>query len=337
MSLMRAGSVGWRLYRQYVCVRASRCLHGAVASLAVRKPLHAPPVPRDLLQGCPVLQAASTRWYSVELDDVRFTWRVASGCEVYMLGGFRLDGVRFTWRVASGCEVYMLGGFRLDGVRFTWRVASGCEVYMLGGFRLDGVRFTWRVASGCEVYMLGGFRLDGVRFTWRVASGCEVYMLGGFRLDGVRFTWRVASGCEVYMLGGFRLDGVRFTWRVVWLDEVRFEQVSDETLESLTESLEEAVARDAAPQDCDVLYSTGVLTLQLGTFGTYVINKQTPNKQIWLSSPVSGPKRFDFVGGAWVYRRTGDTLHGLLGAELSKVFSSPVDLLGCAFGRSEAA
>lgn len=31
----------------------------------------------------------------------------------------------------------------------------------------------------------------------------------------------------------------------------------------------------------------GVLTLSLGgSLGTYVINKQTPNKQIWLSSPV---------------------------------------------------
>jgi frataxin len=30
---------------------------------------------------------------------------------------------------------------------------------------------------------------------------------------------------------------------------------------------------------------SGVLTLQLGDKGTYVINKQPPNKQIWLSSP----------------------------------------------------
>lgn len=29
-----------------------------------------------------------------------------------------------------------------------------------------------------------------------------------------------------------------------------------------------------------------VLTLKLGSLGTYVINKQTPNRQIWLSSPV---------------------------------------------------
>lgn len=31
---------------------------------------------------------------------------------------------------------------------------------------------------------------------------------------------------------------------------------------------------------------SGVLTLKLGDKGTYVINKQPPNKQIWLSSPI---------------------------------------------------
>ena len=30
----------------------------------------------------------------------------------------------------------------------------------------------------------------------------------------------------------------------------------------------------------------GVLTLKLGKLGTYVINKQAPNHQIWMSSPV---------------------------------------------------
>lgn len=30
----------------------------------------------------------------------------------------------------------------------------------------------------------------------------------------------------------------------------------------------------------------GVMTIKLGSLGTYVINKQTPNRQIWMSSPV---------------------------------------------------
>lgn len=64
--------------------------------------------------------------------------------------------------------------------------------------------------------------------------------------------------------------------------------------------------------------------------GTYVINKQPPNKQIWLSSPLSGPKRYDWlvaghtmhqkedggVAGEWVYLRDGTTMSGLLKREL---------------------
>ena len=50
--------------------------------------------------------------------------------------------------------------------------------------------------------------------------------------------------------------------------------------------------------EADPTLADGVLTVKLGgKFGTYVINKQTPNKQLWLSSPVSGPARFDLVGG----------------------------------------
>jgi len=30
----------------------------------------------------------------------------------------------------------------------------------------------------------------------------------------------------------------------------------------------------------------GVLTVKLGEHGTYVINKQAPNRQMWLSSPI---------------------------------------------------
>ena len=42
------------------------------------------------------------------------------------------------------------------------------------------------------------------------------------------------------------------------LDDVRYEQISDETLESVSEYLEELVALDTAPQDCDVLYSVSI-------------------------------------------------------------------------------
>jgi len=33
-------------------------------------------------------------------------------------------------------------------------------------------------------------------------------------------------------------------------------------------------------------FQNDVLTVKLGELGTYVLNKQTPNRQLWLSSPV---------------------------------------------------
>ena len=45
--------------------------------------------------------------------------------------------------------------------------------------------------------------------------------------------------------------------------------------------------------------------------GTYVINKQPPNQQIWLSSPLSGPMRFGYSpDGKWVHHRKSDVTLG---------------------------
>ncbi|KAK4325018.1 hypothetical protein Pmani_004375 [Petrolisthes manimaculis] len=118
------------------------------------------------------------------------------------------------------------------------------------------------------------------------------------------------------------------------MDSARYEQVSDETLDSLSEMLEELIESDASLSDSDVLFSSGVLTLQLGASGTYVINKQVPNKQIWFSSPHSGPKRFDFQDQTWIYKHTGETLHGVLEEELSQIFHTQIDLSACLYART---
>lgn len=75
-------------------------------------------------------------------------------------------------------------------------------------------------------------------------------------------------------------------------------------------------------------FQDGVLTVRLGgQFGTYVINRQTPNRQIWLSSPTSGPKRYDFIDQKWIYKHDGVSLHQLLQDELEKVVAAKVDFL----------
>lgn len=66
-------------------------------------------------------------------------------------------------------------------------------------------------------------------------------------------------------------------------------------------------------------------------YGTYVINRQSPNKQIWLSSPTSGPKRYDFVKGNsetegyWVYKHDGIILHELLQTEIHIIAKQMVE------------
>ena len=54
----------------------------------------------------------------------------------------------------------------------------------------------------------------------------------------------------------------------------------------------------------------------------YVLNKQTPNKQIWLSSPISGPSRFEYQLDTkqWKHNRTEEDLLDMLNAEFNKYF-----------------
>ena len=122
--------------------------------------------------------------------------------------------------------------------------------------------------------------------------------------------------------------------------EKNYEKIANETLESLTEKFDQLADEliDSISDDFDVTFSNGVLNLKLGNhLGTYVINKQTPNLQIWLSSPTSGPKRFDFdfSNKTWIYKRTGETLHDLLAKELSKCYGKSIDFTKCSYSRKK--
>ncbi|XP_024021022.1 frataxin, mitochondrial isoform X2 [Morus notabilis] len=95
------------------------------------------------------------------------------------------------------------------------------------------------------------------------------------------------------------------------LQEGEFHRLADSTIHDLQEKFENEV-----------------LTLKLGELGTYVLNKQTPNRQIWLSSPVSGPYRFDWdpSAQAWIYRRNKANLLKLLEREMKQLCGEPLNL-----------
>jgi iron donor protein CyaY len=69
--------------------------------------------------------------------------------------------------------------------------------------------------------------------------------------------------------------------------EVAFHRVADEMLGNL-EDVVEAWGEDNDVEDFDFSHEEGVVTIQMGTHGTYVINKQGPNRQVWVSSPGGG-------------------------------------------------
>lgn len=50
----------------------------------------------------------------------------------------------------------------------------------------------------------------------------------------------------------------------------------------------------------DLDLSNGILKIDLKNNKTYIINIQKNNKQIWLSSPFSGPKRFEYINNEWI-------------------------------------
>jgi len=83
------------------------------------------------------------------------------------------------------------------------------------------------------------------------------------------------------------------------LDEAAFHALADGTLAAIEGAL--SGADDAA--GLDVEYAQGVLTVRLpGGAGTYVLNKQAPTRQLWWSSPASGPRRYGWHARrrAWV-------------------------------------
>ncbi|KAL1969539.1 hypothetical protein VTN77DRAFT_8977 [Rasamsonia byssochlamydoides] len=121
------------------------------------------------------------------------------------------------------------------------------------------------------------------------------------------------------------------------LTDTQYHEYSEHYLNTLLAEIERVQEEGS---DLEAEYSAGVLSIIAPGVGTYVLNKQPPNKQIWLSSPISGPKRYDwvvqgdqmhekqdtrgFLNGQWIYLRDGSNLTDLLNKELT--ISLPKDI-----------
>lgn len=100
------------------------------------------------------------------------------------------------------------------------------------------------------------------------------------------------------------------------LDETRFSTLADERLERIGDVVDEVLG-----DHIDADYQGGILTLSLESGGQYIINKHAPNREIWLSSPVSGAIHFAYVEDEWVSTREPRViLEQVLSAELKAKF-----------------
>lgn len=108
-----------------------------------------------------------------------------------------------------------------------------------------------------------------------------------------------------------------------------YHRISDQSMDDLLVYLEELMEQESTPENgWEVEYNSGVMTVDFGSHGTYVVNKQPPNKQIWLSSPISGPKRYDYSEAheTWFYARDSRSLGDLLREEFKEILGRKDDV-----------
>jgi frataxin len=106
------------------------------------------------------------------------------------------------------------------------------------------------------------------------------------------------------------------------MDTSQFESLADDTLARLQNAIEEAEG------GLDVELIGGILTIETDSGGKYLLNRHAPNRQIWLSSPVSGAWHFAWNADdqAWLSTRGGERLEDLLARELSEATGEVIEL-----------
>ncbi|EGB04706.1 hypothetical protein AURANDRAFT_55119 [Aureococcus anophagefferens] len=97
------------------------------------------------------------------------------------------------------------------------------------------------------------------------------------------------------------------------LSMLAYHAAADQTLEAILDAVDD-LEQERDDVECEL--ASGVLSIKC-LDGSWVINKQAPNKQIWLSSPMSGPCRYECgEDGIWRHTRDASKLSDLLHAEL---------------------
>ena len=96
---------------------------------------------------------------------------------------------------------------------------------------------------------------------------------------------------------------IRWMWNARFASRLRPDcNARDERTPTPTAYVHNMSNRLIAPCRVFIIWQGDVLNVSVSSLGTFVINKQSPNKQLWLSSPVTGPFRYDYCAStaSWV-------------------------------------
>jgi frataxin len=83
------------------------------------------------------------------------------------------------------------------------------------------------------------------------------------------------------------------------MEESFYHELADKELAKLLEFAE--LLEESSNLEAEL--DSGVLTLTMPNKRQFVINKHTPSRQIWVSSPVSGAGYFEYEEGKWLPKR----------------------------------
>ena len=101
------------------------------------------------------------------------------------------------------------------------------------------------------------------------------------------------------------------------MDETEFHALSIIPLQELLEFVEGLEEKSKIEGEMEV----GVLSVTMPDGREFVINKHTPSRQIWVSSPYSGAGYFEYDGAVWAPKRApaaeGRELIGFIKAEIN--------------------
>ena len=109
------------------------------------------------------------------------------------------------------------------------------------------------------------------------------------------------------------------------IDDATFETLAESALQAMADGLE-----DSEADNLDIELEEGVLTIEVDDGGTFLLNKHTPLKQLWLSSPKSGASHYtyDEAAGRWLSTRDSADLIERLVAEMTDVTGVAIRLDG---------